>query len=87
MTTKTKKEVNKVALKITDEDFIRHWQNASGGVKEIATTFGVDIARINSRAMAMRKHGVRLKSMRTSPRKDWSKLVALAETFYGSEAN
>lgn len=75
-----KNKVTKVTVKITDEDIIRHWQQASN-VKEIADAFGVDVQRINSRVMSMRKHGVRLKSMRKNPRKDWSKLVALADTF------
>ena len=82
----TKKEkVTKVALKITDEDFIRQWQHADS-VKQVATAFGADIQRVNSRAMSMRKHGVRLKSMRKSPRKDWAKLVTLADTFYATDA-
>lgn len=71
---------------MTDEDFVKAWQNAKS-LAEVSELIGSKKSVVSCRAAYMRKNGVPLKAMVHSRRaKDWPALKKLAEELGRSAA-
>ena len=71
---------------ISDEDFVKAWQQAHS-IDQVVKAFNTNKSSVQSKAMHFRKNGVPLKKMlrgRVSKR-DWEKLIQLAREYSPSK--